>query len=229
MRYAIYHAPPPDSAFWRAGSAWLGQDAHSGAQVVQPLVPGWSAEAFSEITAVAARYGWHATLKAPFALRDGVDESRLLTAVSALASGFAPFAVDLQPAWLAGFPALRALTPPPELGELAAACVVGLSPLAAPADSARAWPGLDARRQALARRWGYPHVFEHYRFHYTLAAGMAADRPAAQALLDAARACFASHARLTVDRLAVFAEDAPGQPFRYLASCAFSGEVQRHD
>ncbi|VEB42161.1 putative phosphonate metabolism protein [Chromobacterium violaceum] len=74
MRYAVYYAARPDSALWRAGCEWLGYDAAGGAQLPRPDVEGVEAGELACLTREAARYGWHATLKAPFALRPGVGE-----------------------------------------------------------------------------------------------------------------------------------------------------------
>ena len=81
MRYAIYFAPPPGSLFHTLGSRWLGRDAFTGEQLEQPAEPGLSA-----VTGDPRRYGFHATMKPPFALRDPVRPEALLRAVAALAS-----------------------------------------------------------------------------------------------------------------------------------------------
>ncbi|MCS3804642.1 ribose 1,5-bisphosphokinase [Chromobacterium alkanivorans] len=229
MRYALYYAPRPDSAFWRAGSGWLGQDALSGLQVLQPHAPGVDADALAELTAAPARYGWHATLKAPFALGAGVDEAALLARTAALARRFQPFELSLDVAWLTDFLALRPADPPPELAELAATCVVDMEPLADRAAPSQARAGLDARQEQLRRRWGYPYVFEQYRFHLTLSGRLRPDGAAGRALEQAARRHFAAFSRVRVDGVAVFWEPAAGQPFRYLAHCGFDGQAARYE
>lgn len=229
MRYALYYAPRPDSAFWRAGSGWLGQDAHSGLQVLQPHAPGMAAGTLAELTAEPARYGWHATLKAPFALRAGVDQAALLTRTAALARRFQPFDLSLEVAWLADFLALRPEAPPPELAELAAACVVEMESLADREAPRKARAGLDARQEQLRQRWGYPYVFEQYRFHLTLSSRLAPDSAMGRALEQAARRQFSAYTREKVDGVAVFLEPAAGQPFRYLAHCGFDGQVERYE
>lgn len=229
MRYALYYAPRPDSAFWRAGSGWLGQDAHSGLQVLPPHAPGLDAEAWAELTAVPARYGWHATLKAPFSLRAGVDEAALLARTAALARRFQPFELSLEVAWLADFLALRPMAPPPDLAELAAACVIELEALADRESPWKTRGGLDARQEQLQRRWGYPYVFEQYRFHLTLSGRLTQDSAEGRALEQAARRHFAAFARARVDGVAVFVEAAAGEPFRYLAHCGFDGQAARYE
>ena len=107
-RYAIYLAPRPDSAWWRAGCDWLGRDAVTGAACVQPSIPGVSTACQREITAAAARYGFHATLKAPFRLMDGAGEADLLSLAARFAASEASFPLPgLAPRPLGNFLALQ--------------------------------------------------------------------------------------------------------------------------
>jgi len=230
MRYALYYAPLPDSLLGQRGATWLGRDAVSGQALAQPVTGSLSAERFSQLTTTPARYGWHATLKAPFTLVDGVGKAELIAATRALARRFTPFAVPLRIEPLAGFLALRPTAEPARLAELAAACVVGLAPLAQlpdAADQARRAAGLGTRERELLARWGYPYVFEHYRFHMTLSdhldGGSEAER-----LAVLAETHFAGALTAEIDGIALFVEPAPGMPFRYLAYIGFDGEVQRY-
>ncbi|TVQ39233.1 MAG: hypothetical protein EA356_01915, partial [Geminicoccaceae bacterium] len=70
-RQAIYFAPAPTTDLHRFASAWLGRDAYTGEVLSQPLVEGIRAERLHALTASPRRYGFHATLKAPFRLADG--------------------------------------------------------------------------------------------------------------------------------------------------------------
>ena len=60
----------------------------------------------------------------------------------------------------------------PALQALADACVEGVDRHRAPPDEAelarRRGAGLSPEREANLRRWGYPDVFETWRFHMTL-------------------------------------------------------------
>lgn len=225
MRYAVYYAPSPRSDFWRAGSSWLGWDAAAGLQVLPPDMPAGLLARLAPLTCAAARYGWHATLKAPFKLAAGIDEEALLAAVAALAQRFAPLDISLQVSTLASFPALRPLGDEGALQELANACVVSLAPLAAPDTRQRA--GLDVREATLAARWGYPYVFERYRFHLTLADAVA-EPVLATAIAQAARRHFDGLLSLRLAALAVFVQPRADEPFRYLAECGFDGEIKHH-
>ena len=65
-RYAIYHAPPAGE-FARRAAGWLGWDAERGQVAAHPDL-GLPA---GEMTAEPRRYGFHATIKPPFRLREG--------------------------------------------------------------------------------------------------------------------------------------------------------------
>ncbi|MBV8680054.1 MAG: DUF1045 domain-containing protein [Aquitalea sp.] len=225
MRYAVYLAPLPESRWWRAGCSWLGQDAASDVAVCQPLVEGISAERMEALTRQPARYGWHATLKAPFAPAAGVSQAMLLQQLSLLAQRFQPFDLPLQIARLGDFLALRPRQDCAQLDELATSCVVALETMADRQQASRPRMGLDARQQDLQQRWGYPYVFEQYRCHFTLSDALEAETEA-QWLQQGAERHFAALPPLTVEGLALFVEDGPGATFRYLAHCGFNGEVR---
>ena len=84
-RYAVYLAPPPTSALWRFGCDVLGRDAATGEPVWGFATAGIDAECWRALTAEPRRYGFHATLKAPFRLAAGLSGDELFNAVGALA------------------------------------------------------------------------------------------------------------------------------------------------
>jgi putative phosphonate metabolism protein len=181
-RQAIYFAPPAGSALARFGAGWLGWDAEAGAAVAGPVVPGRAA-----LVAGPRRYGFHATLKPPFRLAEGVDAAGLDAAVAAVAAGFGRFEVRLRLGWLGGFLALVPAGEAEDVAALAAACVTRLDRFRAPpgaAELARRGAGLDAVEAANLARWGYPWVLERFRFHMTLTGPVPqAGRAAAEAAL----------------------------------------------
>ena len=107
-----------------------------------------------------------------------MEEAALLERTAALAQRFQPFELELEVAWLADFLALRPAEPPPELAELAAACVIELDALTDRERPLKARAGLHPRQERLNLRWGYPYVFEQYRFHLTLSGRLAPDSAA---------------------------------------------------
>ena len=175
------------------------------------------------ITAEPRRYGFHATLKAPFRLRHDVDERMVLERVARLARRTNPIPLaTLVPVWMDGFVALVPATMNPTLNALAQACVTELDELRAPpaADEiARRRPErMDARGRELFERFGYPLVLERFRFHMTLTGRIDAAL-AGQVVAQIARPV----ARLNVDeppvldRLCVFVEPEPGADFLRIA------------
>lgn len=219
-RYAIYFSPAKHSAWWAFGAHWLGRDEHDNTALVQPAAPGITPAALEYITAEPRRYGFHATLKAPFQLSAGHDESDLIARLGRLAQTLAPVVLGpLQPATLANFVALVPELAPAGLQTLAAACVTELDDLRAPLSEAeitrRRGAGLDARASELLALHGYPHVLERFRFHMTLTGPV--DAAMAQAVTQAVAADVAhlnANVPLSLDRLCLFVERRTGEPFQ---------------
>ena len=89
-RYALYYTPP-QGEFADFGASWLGWDAVRGAAVAQPDLPGLDIAA---LTAEPRKYGFHATLKAPFRLAEGARAEDLAAAVATLAAQLRPVTLD---------------------------------------------------------------------------------------------------------------------------------------
>ena len=105
MRYAIYYTPPP-GPLAEFGAAWTGWDPRAGRRRLHPAVRGLPLP-IARITEAPRKYGFHATLKPPFALKAGFDISELHIATEALAASLAPVLLDgLTLARLDGFLAL---------------------------------------------------------------------------------------------------------------------------
>jgi len=173
MRYAIYFTPAPDAALWRLGSSVLGYDSRARVAVAFPQHGLWLEPWFVRIQETPARYGFHATLKAPFEIAEGISEKTLLDKAAAFSAMCAPLCLPaLEVALLGDFIALRPLSKDAELDRMAAACVRDFDDLRAPLgarDRARRLSQvLTPRQHAHLDRWGYPYVFEDFRFHMTL-------------------------------------------------------------
>jgi hypothetical protein len=220
-RYALYALPPEGSALEAFGRAVLGYDNVAGAVV--PPAPDLAD--LASWNGGARVYGFHATLKAPMRFAPGIGEGDLLAAVRRLAAGHPPVTVgELTVATLGRFLALVPVAPPPALGLLAAECVAALDPLRAPlteAERAKRRPErLSPRGRALLERWGYPHVFEEFRFHMTLTDALPEES------LEGWRARLAKSygqsgaGPLTIESLGVLRQDGDG-PFRMLARIPF--------
>lgn len=222
VRYAVYYAPPAGSALALFGAAWLGRDAETGAQCGPPAGLGLSADRLAAFTAAPARYGFHGTLKPPFALACGTDRAGLESALAALAADRVP-ATAPAGLRLTEIGRFLALTPDPDdraIRPLAAVAVERLDRFRAPPSDAelarRRSVQLSAPQEALLRRWGYPYVMEEFRFHLTLTGPLEpTDRAAAAAALAPLVAPFAQ-APFRVDALCLFGDPGGGAPFRLL-------------
>lgn len=218
IRYAVYFAPSETSALWQAACRWLGRDPRSGARLVHPEVDGWTTQAIAQITAAPRLYGFHATLKPPFRLATGRTFAQLATAVQELSRRFDPFAIpqlSVQP--LDGFLALQPLQPDARLAALAEACVIELDAFRQPPSAEelqqRRATGLSQRQDELLLQFGYPYVFDQYRFHMTLTERLS---PMDQTVLGAWLRSYLAEALsqpLRCEDLCLFAQDGPGEPF----------------
>ena len=222
-RYAIYFSPAKHSPWWNFGAQWLGRDECDDQPLAQPVLTQIGLTDLNSITAEPRRYGFHATLKAPFHLRDGFSVDDLITRVQALASRLRPVNLGaLQVVSLGDFVALMPLTPTEQLACLAGACVVELDDLRAPLTAEelarRRIEQLSTREQELLRQYGYPYVLERFRLHFTLSGPV--PRATAQSVMQAVAQPVArlnNSAPLLLDRLCLFVEAAPGEAFKRVA------------
>lgn len=221
MRYAIYFSPHEDSALWQAGCRWLGRDPVSGAQLEQPAAGQLEPAALRERTASARRYGFHATLKAPFAMVAGMDQDGLYSELAAFARSCRPFWLPpLRVTRLGGFLALCLSQPSEQLDTLAAECVARFDRFRLPPtcdQQARRANGLSANQQLLLERWGYPYVMDEWRFHMTLTDQI--DESEAATMRAVLRDWFdgALRERTRVSDLCVFVEPYAGAEMRLAA------------
>jgi hypothetical protein len=209
-RVAVYYAPSPDDPLAAAAASWFAEPARAA------------------ITGDARRYGFHATLKPPFRLRDGTSWPDVLAAAAELARGIQAFPMPrLAVADTHGFLALRETEPSPALQALADAAIAELDHLRAaptPAEIARRRPErLGPAERRMLERWGYPYCFATWFFHMTLSmrldlAGHARWRPEAEAHFAAALAT-----PREVDTITLFVEPAPGEAFTEAARIPLRG------
>lgn len=230
MRYAIYFAPIAAHPLWALGNRWLGRNPESGEEISQPGLPGFAADAIEAVTAAPRRYGLHATIKPPFRLAAERDEAELTTRLGRFSAAWQPFDLPLlEVAALQDFIALQLRQPCPALHDLADACVAEFDDFRAPPDDAelarRHAEALDERARAHLARWGYPYVFDKFRFHVTLTGATPANlRTRLQPLLaEHFAAVLAQPCR--VDGLALFVEPSAQAPFRLVRRFPFAGDL----
>lgn len=189
MRYAIYFTPPRHHPLTATAERWLQRSAFDGP--VAPIhIPGFSETEVAQLTAEPRRYGFHATIKAPFRLAGGTSAEALDEELASFVSDQEPFGVRLKVGRHNGTLALVADgAQPPELDRLAGAVVERFDRFRAPltpAEIARREPDrLTPSQRRNLDRWGYPYVFEDFRFHMTLTGKMPEEQlDAMQAALE---------------------------------------------
>ncbi len=227
-RYALYYAPAVESPLWRFGSAVLGYDAVSGEDVPFAVPDGCDAAAWPGLTEEPRRYGFHATLKAPFELARGRGEAQLRAFTHNYAASLEPVALTgLGVSALGSFVALTPSGESPALQRFAFALVQAFEPFRAAlgeADMARRLRSpLTPAHRAYLEAYGYPYVGDAFRFHMTLTGSLPPDRvgPVKQALaLAYAEAVPAGP--VAIDRIALFRQETRESRFRLLDSVSLS-------
>ena len=210
MRVAIYHTPPYEHPLTRAAADWLGRCAFTGAPKVASVAP--------DLTASARRYGFHATIRAPFRSIEGCDLGELEDRLAQFCGTAEPIAFErLALAELGSFLALVAEPQPDALARLQRHVLELAEPFRAPLSEAeigrRNPQQLTERQRRYLERWGYPYVLEDFRFHMTLTESLEAI--VRRDVADKARAHFAEFVDrpYRLDALALFVEPAPGVDF----------------
>lgn len=227
IRYAIYFVPARHSPLWRFGSSVLGYDADSGRMTDHPSSEFFISEFDQSYISEPQKYGFHATLKAPFTLSESASEQSLCEAAAAFAAERqTSHAEPLQIAALGPFLALVPSGDPSPLAILADDCVRDFDMFRAPTSAderARRLPAsLTSRQRALLDRWGYPYVFDEFRFHMTLSSRLEAQRQARfrrelERLYEPIRTSF------TIDSIALFKQPSPSNRFQVLRRFEFGG------
>ena len=223
-RYALYFAPAADSALWRFGSGTLGYDALTGEDLPFAVPEGCDAADWPMLTAEPRRYGFHATLKAPFELAEGRSEEGLRSFCRNYAAGLDGVTLPrLSVAALGSFVALIPSSPSTELQRFAFALVQAFEPFRAPLSEAdrgrRLKSPLTPAQHAYLEAFGYPYVGDAFRFHMTLTGSLPPERvtPVRQAL-EAAHAAAIPAEPVRLDRFALFRQDNRDSRFRLVDS-----------
>jgi phosphonate metabolism protein PhnN/1,5-bisphosphokinase (PRPP-forming) len=233
-RYALYFTPLPDSMWWKAGCQWVGRDPASGAEYAQPAIAGLPHLLLPKLTSDVRRYGFHATLKAPFRLENGFTETHLLAMAQAFCALQRPLALaPMMVGKLGASLALQLAQPDAEVDALALRCTRYFDLLrAVPVEEERKKyrdKDLSAHQKNLLRRWGYPYTEDEFRFHLTLTDSLGdVPQESAAAIAAAAQAHFArvqAHGPLRIAGLTILRENQPGSPFMVWQRIAFNEHV----
>jgi hypothetical protein len=228
-RYAIYFVPQAQSGLYRYGSSILGYDCYTGKAVDFPDESESGAVNWNELSTEPRRYGFHATLKAPFHLLPSRGEDQLVKAVQNFARlGHAVHTFEPTVRLLNGFFAVMPRKAVPPIDAMAASCTTIFDAYRAPIT-----PQQRARLVALKLsesqmrnldRWGYPYVLAEFQFHMTLTGKVPAGRrKAILAVLQKGLRRIGMAGPIAVDRLALLKQDSPGASFRVVSEAVLSG------
>ena len=225
-RYAIYYTPAEDHPLCALGNEWLGRNAFTGDKVRRREFPGMSDDDIDRLTSSPSHYGFHATMKAPFELREGRTEAQLVKRLESFARQQPAFDVRLAVRPLGQFIALRLTENFDAMRTLHEACVRDFDGFRA----ALSYDDIERRRKADlspeqdARMldWGYPYIFEDFRWHMTLSSRIVSDATRDR-LLNLLQGLFqpALISPLRIDGIAVYRQVDRRAPFNIIERASF--------
>lgn len=228
-RYAVYYAPALGDPLTVAAAKWLGRDAWTGADLVQPHVDGLEELDLVALTEDPRHYGFHATLKAPFELHPDRIEEELLEALVDVCTKRPAFIASITPSALSAFIAFRLSEPSAPMQALHEVCVREFEPFRAPlseADIARRRKAkLTPLQDERLLEFGYPYIFDEFRFHMTLT-GAVRDAGLRDTIIGALQRHFAPFSGAHhFSCISVFKQDMRSTPFKILAQVPFGANV----
>jgi putative phosphonate metabolism protein len=227
-RYAVYFTAEPGSPLARFGAGIIGYDSDTGRDVPQLALGTVPPAELVAATQAPRRYGFHATLVAPFHLTNDGTEDQLHRAIEEFGEVTETALLgQLEASTLSDFIALTPRDDCVAVNRLAARCVAFFDRYRAPLsahDLARRSAGeLSARQRRNLDRWGYPYVFDDFRFHMTLTGPLAPD--ARQRLHEAMSEAFvpiANHPH-RIERVSLMRQHDPASRFEVIARGTLSG------
>jgi hypothetical protein len=221
-RYAIYFVPAADSALYRFGSTILGYDCYGGNEIPQPDDFAPDAALWREVTQEPRRYGFHATLKAPFHLSPACTEAQLTSAFASFAAlGHRLARIEPEVAAISGFVAIVPRAASAAVAALADKCTTMFdafrAPMSARERARRVAADLSQSQIHNLERWGYPYLFRDFRFHMTLTGRLAQER--ADRVLSLLRRMYRAACgdeALAIDRLVLLKQEGERSAFRVI-------------
>lgn len=229
-RYAVYAAPQAGDRLAEIGAALLGQDAERDAEVPQLVPDGLDAADWRSITEEPRRYAFHGTLKAPFRLAEGATVEDLVETAQMFAAARPAMDVPLRLSRMGErFLALVPDAPSPLLDRLADAAVQEFDRFRAPPNAEemqrRLAAPLTERQRGHLERWGYPYVFEDFRYHMTLTGPLPPERigEVEAALAETVSRQLGARPVLRLRSVAIFEQPAADARFRIRAHRRLAG------
>ena len=226
-RYAIYYAPAAGDEFYRAASAWLGRDVYTDKLLVRPAIAGMESLDLDALTSDPRHYGWHATLKAPFELAADQSAEGLLAEVETYCRNRGPFSATVKVAALGDFLAFTLAEPSAEMRLLHEDCVRRFDHFRAPLSdfdlARRRRAAMTPEQDARLVTFGYPWIFEDFRFHMTLTGRIREETERARVLAALQQHFAAYEGPHVFGGLALFFQPDRDSDFIVLGRSAFGG------
>ena len=152
------------------GASWLGWDIITGKEVRQIELSDFDIKKFTE---QPKKYGFHATIKAPFIMKGSKRSTELISAFDEFAEICSPVVLEgLEVKKLGDFLAFRPVGSEEKLNSLVANVVEHFDRFRAPLTQKeivkRRRTKLTTIQEALMKKWGYPFVMSEFQFHITL-------------------------------------------------------------
>lgn len=222
QRYALYWAPEHDSPLGAFGRSWLGHDAEPPAAISQRNDFGLGLDCIERLTRAPRRYGFHATILAPFHLSADAAVDELKARAERFASRRRPICIGrLGIRALGDFLALTPTGSAQALTAFHTECAFAFDRFRAPLSKSdrtrRSQDQLSLSQRLMLAQWGYPYMLSQYRFHLTLTGPLDAAElePIRTRLADTLESI--CQQRVTMESLSLFGDPGQGDTFRLIA------------
>lgn len=218
-RYAVYYVPHHESDLAVFGKSWFGYDLSEGE--TDRNLHGLDLELVRRVTAKPARYGMHATLKAPFYLAEGYSLEQLLDKADRFSKKRKKFTLGkLKIGWHGNTMVLIENQKNHQINQFASQCVLKFEDFRAPLTmkerTRRLEQNLNLHQRLMLEELGYPYVLSEFQFHVTLTDNMTeAEKekivPALEMTLDGIleKPC-------EIDGIAIVGDPGNNQPFQMI-------------
>jgi hypothetical protein len=230
-RYVLASCFCSDHRLWQTGCSWLGYDILSGQPVVQPKVAGLEDSRLRQLTRLPGQRGLQGPLLAPFRLAQPHGQAELIDQLRAFVRSRHSFTLPRLRLCLQGNAfCLRPDHLPDQLFDLAADCLRRFNRFRAPLSHSQLARGraalLNAQEKHNLEHWGYPYVFNQFRFHATLTSRIIAPREK-EIIYAALTERFAPvlDAPLIIDAIHLLVEPVAGAPLVLIDRFPFSAPL----
>ena len=227
-RYAIYFAPKEGSPLENFGKKWLNRTAEHLNSTPESTPQGFSYQEHLGLVATPKHYGFHATLKAPFELRDNKSEQELYTAFEEFSATSPAFTLQgLQLRNIGKFIALAPLHQEEKLTSLHSNLVKEFDEFRAHINefdkNRYAAKYLNADEQKYLDQYGYPYIFDLFQFHLTLTGTLTLDEEDIYLKKLKELTKDICNTPLVIDQISLFYQPSRKDPFICIKSCVLGG------